>query len=104
MKYPDKKEMVGNEIELSFQSGWNACRKEFMRLNECEHLYEDTKKTDAGRRIGKCVKCGFILVGLLDSDFVVPQNDISVHGVYIEKDGKRIDPKDFYKPVSVNVN
>ena len=25
------------------------------------------------------------------------EHDISVHGVYIEKDGKRIDPKDFYK-------
>lgn len=25
------------------------------------------------------------------------EHDISVHGVYIEKDGKRVDPKDFYK-------
>jgi hypothetical protein len=50
MKYPDKMEMKGTEIELSFQSGWNACRKQFMKLNECEHLYDDTGKEDRGRR------------------------------------------------------
>lgn len=26
------------------------------------------------------------------------EHDLSVHGVALEKDGKRIDPKDFYKP------
>jgi len=34
MKWPEKKEMVGNKIELSFESGWNAC------LKECKKSYE----------------------------------------------------------------
>lgn len=28
------------------------------------------------------------------------EEDISIYGQYIEKDGKRIEPKDFYKPPS----
>lgn len=39
--WPEKKELVGQENELAFQSGWNSCRKQFMKVIEaqkyCEH-------------------------------------------------------------------
>lgn len=42
MNLPNKKEMVGNRIELAFQSGWNACHKAFM-----DEIFKiDTKKVD----------------------------------------------------------
>lgn len=35
-KWPQKMEMVGQENELAYQSGWNACRKQFMEVIEAQ--------------------------------------------------------------------
>jgi len=56
----------------------------------CEHIWVTPKEP-----IKRCAECGVVQLPSGRGE-----EDISIYGQYIEKDGKRIEPKDFYNPPS----
>src|SRR3990167_4456940 len=78
---------------------WNTRHSAPESQQECHHEWV------FGLHVATCKKCKTIMrsgykefSGYLKKDESLKfEEDLSVHGIAIEKDGKRIDPKDFYK-------